>query len=288
MTFHKLDLDYQKRFREYLKKCPQVTSDYTFLNLWGWQGVYNLSFWFEEDLIFIKEGDDSTFWGPIGDWKKIKWKEYASFLKGKVFVRVPEVLVDIWIKDFGEHMKVTEDRDQWDYIYSVKELIQLKGNKFHKKKNLLRQFEKKYEYKFVNLESKWIIEAESFQVDWCFYKDCENKDILINENMVILNVLDNWDKLEGVLGGGLVVDNKIIAYTIAEPIDDRMLVIHFEKGCPTYKGVYQAINNIFLKMCAKDFKYVNREQDLGDKGLRQAKLSYNPCCFLKKYRVNFL
>jgi hypothetical protein len=82
-----------------------------------------------------------------------------------------------------------------------------------------------------------------------------------------------------------VVDEKMIAYTIAEALDDDSIVIHFEKGCPNFKGVYQAINQMFLERCCQGFKIVNREQDLGDEGLRKAKLSYNPVAFLKKYTV---
>jgi len=82
-----------------------------------------------------------------------------------------------------------------------------------------------------------------------------------------------------------VVDEKMIAYTIAEALDDTTVVIHFEKGCPNFKGVYQAINQVFLAQCCQGFQIVNREQDLGDEGLRKAKLSYNPVAFLKKYRV---
>lgn len=77
----------------------------------------------------------------------------------------------------------------------------------------------------------------------------------------------------------------MIAYTIAEALDESSIVIHFEKGCPLFKGVYQAINQIFLEQCCQGFQTVNREQDLGDEGLRKAKLSYNPVAFLKKYRV---
>lgn len=287
MKFDVLSLDDQKLYKEYLRLCPQKTSDYTFLNVWGWQKVYNLGFFWDENFIWIKDIGKGAYWAPVGDWSKVNWQDYKAFLKKKLFLRVPEVLKNLWHREFESDIEIIEDRDQWDYIYSVKELIELKGNKFHKKKNLLNQFKRKYHYRFVELDNKWLLEAESFQVDWCFYKDCENKEILINENMVILTVLDNWDKIDGVLGGGLVVDDKIIAYTIAEPADETTLVIHFEKGCPTYKGVYQAINNIFLENCAQDFEYVNREQDLGDKGLRKAKMSYNPCCFLKKYKVYF-
>ena len=62
--------------------------------------------------------------------------------------------------------------------------------------------------------------------------------------------------------------------------------IHFEKGNTDSKGVYQAINQLFLEHSAKNFKIVNREQDLGDEGLRKAKESYNPHHMVSKYTLS--
>ena len=78
----------------------------------------------------------------------------------------------------------------------------------------------------------------------------------------------------------------MVAYTVAERLDKDTLLIHFEKGNPEYKGVYQAINQMFLANLTDEFTIVNREQDLGDEGLRKAKLSYNPFNFLRKYKVS--
>ncbi|MFZ0484981.1 MAG: phosphatidylglycerol lysyltransferase domain-containing protein, partial [Desulfobacterales bacterium] len=72
---------------------------------------------------------------------------------------------------------------------------------------------------------------------------------------------------------------------IAEQLSQDTIVIHFEKGNPDYKGAYQAINQMFLEHNGEQFDFVNREQDLGDEGLRKAKLSYHPVDFVKKYRV---
>jgi len=77
----------------------------------------------------------------------------------------------------------------------------------------------------------------------------------------------------------------MVAYTIAESLTKDTLVIHFEKGNQDCKGVYQAINQMFLEHSGNKFEWVNREQDLDNQGLRKAKLSYNPVNFLKKYRV---
>ena len=70
---------------------------------------------------------------------------------------------------------------------------------------------------------------------------------------------------------------------MAEKLGANTLVIHFEKGNPDYKGVYQAINQMFLEHFGNPDILVNREQDLGDAGLRKAKLSYHPVDYLKKF-----
>jgi hypothetical protein len=82
-----------------------------------------------------------------------------------------------------------------------------------------------------------------------------------------------------------MVDQRMVAYTVAEPLTDDTVLIHFEKGDTEFKGVYQAMNQMFLENSAANFTYVNREQDLNDEGLRKAKLSYLPTEFLKKYRI---
>ena len=82
-----------------------------------------------------------------------------------------------------------------------------------------------------------------------------------------------------------MVDGKMVAYTVAEALTPQSIVIHFEKGDTQFKGVYQAINQMFLAHSARDFLTVNREQDLNDEGLRKSKLSYNPMKFLNKSRM---
>ena len=96
-------------------------------------------------------------------------------------------------------------------------------------------------------------------------------DILSAENQSISRIFTNWDQLSGTLGGAILVDGAMAAYTVAEGLTDDTVVIHF--------------NQMFLAHSADHFALVNREQDLGDPGLRKAKLSYHPLKFLQKYRV---
>ncbi len=187
--------------------------------------------------------------------------------------------------NLGNNLTIEEERGNWDYLYHTIDLIELKGKRFHKKKNLLNQFRKKYDYTYVNLEYEMIAKALAMQTDWCTWRDCESSDMLAAENRAIEKILKGWRNLTGLGGGAVMVDGSMVAYTVAERLTRDTLLIHFEKGNPEYKGVYQAINQMFMANLTDEFIIVNREQDLDDEGLRKAKLSYNPMDFLRKYKV---
>jgi uncharacterized protein len=102
---------------------------------------------------------------------------------------------------------------------------------------------------------------------------------------VIQKALARWEMLDGLLGGGIEVDGRLVAYTVAEPISTDTVAIHFEKGNPDIIGAYQAINQMFLASLPQNMVQVNREQDLDDPGLRKSKLSYHPSGFMKKFTV---
>ena len=284
--FAPVSLDGQEEYNRLLAKCSQKPSDYSFVNLWGWGREYGLEWSFQDGCVLLRQTVPQTlYWAPVGNWERIDWRKVlGSVPAGTCFIRIPERLKLIW-EGLSPSIQVEECREHWDYLYDVAELTELKGRKFHNKKNLLNQFLRDHEVTFVTLDEKTVECALVLQTDWFLWRNSENDQTLEAENRAIVKVMHDWSRLGGLVGGGLVVDEKMIAYTIAEALDDDSIVIHFEKGCPNFKGVYQAINQMFLERCCQGFKIVNREQDLGDEGLRKAKLSYNPVAFLKKYTV---
>ena len=128
----------------------------------------------------------------------------------------------------------------------------------------------------------------NMQTEWCRWRDCESSEALLAENDAVARVLAHWNDIPGLSGGIIRIDEVPVAYTLAEPLNDDTLIIHFEKAAGGIKGVYQAINYLFCNDEGAKFTYINREQDLGDEGLRQAKLSYNPVDFSKKCAVTVL
>lgn len=288
LNYEPISLDRQKEYHASLKGCPQLlTSDFSFANIFGWAEHYGLEWAFHKDLCFIRQTTPEVIhWAPIGPWEKHNWKSCCTMRASKTFTRVPEELAKLWQQSYGTEIDITENRDHWDYVYSVDELTALKGKKFHKKKNLLNQFKKKYLFEYESMAPECVEEVLEMQDEWYkWYEENNPSEALKAENHAITRVLHNIDQIKGLMGATLRVEGKVIAYTLAEPLQEDTLVIHFEKGDIRYKGVYQAINQMFLENDATDYTHVNREQDLGDEGLRKAKLSYNPTFFLKKYEA---
>jgi hypothetical protein len=285
-----LSFDRMPAYLDLLNRCNSRASDYSFANLWGWATHYELQWRFDGTLCWIRQKRPfPANWAPVGPWTEVEdWSKAPETAPGALFIRVPHALADIWSAALPGRVDIEDTRDLWDYLYLSSELCTLPGNRFHKKKNLLKQFMKTYEYDYSPLSEACVETVLDMQAEWCRWRDCESSESLQAENDAVARVLTAWDKIPGLCGGVIHVDDVPVAYTLAEPLGDDTMVIHFEKAAPCLKGGYQAINYLFCNDAGKNAVYVNREQDLGDEGLRQAKMSYNPTDFFRKCSVRML
>lgn len=285
--FEPIRLEQQRDYAQVVAATPQTPSDYSFTNLWGWAGEYGLEWAWSEGLVWIRQQlPTPAYWAPMGDWAAVDWPSVlTSFEAGARFIRVPQQLQEIWEQQLPEHLTVNETRGQWDYLYAASDLARLSGNRYHKKKNLVNQFKRKYTYSYLPMNAEMVAKALEMQTDWCVWRDCEAHETLAAENRVIERILGRWQQLEGLTGGAVLVGDQLACYTIAETTADDSLIIHFEKGDPEFKGSYQAINQLFLEHQAGPGTLVNREQDLDNPGLRKAKESYHPVDYIRKNEV---
>lgn len=290
-SFEAVALGRQSRYLERLEACPVKASDYSIVNLWGWSSFYGLEWSFDKDMVWIRQTRPAVrYWAPVADWGAIPdlYTRIRDELgRGTPMIRVPEDLLSLLAGAAGEDLETEELRDQWDYLYALPDLANLPGNRFHKKKNLLNQFKKKYDFDYLPLDDTLVEKVLDMQTNWCTWRDCEAEEALDAENKAISRVLAAWGSFLNLKGGALLVDGEVAAYTIGERVAADTMLIHFEKGSPGYKGIYQAINQMFTAHIEWDCQWVNREQDLGNEGLRKAKLSYNPSGFIKKHSLCF-
>lgn len=279
------------RYTSYWEHTPHHSSDYTLTNQWFWREFYGLQWNFNGGLCWIRQtrqidgSDYYMYWAPIGDWYAVDWYIIPEFDSGLVMSRVPEELCILLQDIFPDRIHIEETPGQWEYIYATEELSSLSGRRFDSKRNHLKKFFKLYGEDYRAIGDENIQALIELQIDWCKWRECDKSPSLKAEGNIICDVLMSWGMFPSLLGGTLYNNNELLAFSLGEVLDDQTIVVHFEKGRPGIRGVYQAINNCFVRYECKNYEFVNREQDLGEEGLRKAKQSYHPIKFLKKNRV---
>lgn len=173
------------------------------------------------------------------------------------------------------------NRDYSDYIYNAEDLINLPGKKYHSKRNHISRFSET-EYLFEKMTDENILECIVMNDEWCKLYGCFDNKELERERLAVLKAFKYFNELD--FDGALIkIDDKVIAFTIGEKGWGNNYVVHVEKAFSNIQGAYPMINREFVRLVCKDYRYINREEDLGNEGLRKAKLSYYPEIILDKY-----
>ncbi len=177
---------------------------------------------------------------------------------------------------------IESDRDNFDYLYLRSELATLSGKKFHKKKNHVNAFELSYpDHSLKALDRTTRADALAVLEYWVSLEE-RPEDTDYRAAKEALELMEQFE----MTGLVLYVDGVPVAWTLAEMVaGGRIAAVHFEKARTDYRGAYQYINYAFAQYLPESVEFVNREQDLGDEGMRQAKMTYRPVGFVEKYRV---
>ncbi len=252
-------------------------SEFTFANIFLFRETHNYRVsLLDDDLIVIlgKDGITPFFMLPFGTPAAAVLERLFQDYNG--IKCVPENR-KAFFSDLG--YAVVEDRDNFDYLYLRKELSELSGRKFHKKRNLIKAFLDTHAYVARPLLEEYLKDALRILEDW------REEHGTLGDYFAAREALEkSWDLQ--LCGGIYYVEDRPVAYTLGEELaGGTSFVIHFEKAVSGYKGLFQLINKNFASVLPEKYETINREQDLGDDGLRQAKHSYKPSGFVKKYRV---
>jgi hypothetical protein len=186
---------------------------------------------------------------------------------------------------FPGRFEYKKRRDGFDYVYSLEKLISLSGRKLHAKRNHINYFKENNLWAFEPITSNNLSECWKMSEEWYCTNDYSVDPGLKNERKVVSRCFEYYSEL-GLEGGILRSDGRIIAYTMGEVLNHDTYVIHIEKAFADIRGAYQMINREFallIKERHPHIVYVNREDDMGDIGLRKAKMSYHPDRMEEKY-----
>lgn len=285
MNFKKIELADAGILQPFLIGTNELTCELSFVNLLLWQPLYNNCYCIEDGILYLKSYDDNivTYSLPFGD-LKTGFEEIAKH-SGTPYP-------DIWAQEgprfqkfkelYGKYYDIYESRNEFDYIYNSLDLINLSGKKYHSKRNHISSFSKQFDWHYEDITTNNIDLVKECAKIWYEQNSARMDDELKTEMHGVDIMINNMQTLN-IKGGAIVIDNKVVAFTLGSPINEKIYNIHIEKALEDFETAYTVINREFAARNLNDYKYINREDDLGIEGLRKSKLSYKPEIILPKY-----
>lgn len=292
LNFEPINADNILIAADYFKYKTSRTSDYTIGAMYMWREFYNTHYTIYDDMLLykVKFLNRTSFTIPVGSGSLPKAmdaiKEYCRANDLPLwFCTVPEESLPVLVNDYQGNIPGTPSRDWADYLYQAEDLADMAGRKFSGQRNHINKFKKLYpNYSYQRITSENLTKISDFLID--FAKNHGKEATLAQEELKrTLELLPFLEKFK-LPGGFIEVDGVIIALAIGEVVNDT-LYCHIEKANRDYPGSYQMIVKEFSSDIrnAYGIKYINREEDVGDEGLRTSKLSYHPIQLLDKYCV---
>ncbi len=260
--------------------------DYNFINLYIWGDIFKTRWRLQDGRLWIYNGYDDLMLLPVG--KSLSLPELVSVSdqllqsgKSGNFVLVDQDFVAN-NPELNRFFDLQTDIDNGDYIYLSQKLVHLRGNKLNKKRNLIAQFVNQYpHYTSQPLQASDMSACLALAEKWCQQRNCLELDF-VHETSALKKALVDFSELE-LQGLKIMLGAELCAFSIFSPLNGNMADVHFEKFDPLIKGASQVINWETAKFLSEKYQYINREQDLGSEGLRQAKKSYNPEYIVSAY-----
>ncbi|MEI6502262.1 MAG: phosphatidylglycerol lysyltransferase domain-containing protein [Armatimonadota bacterium] len=267
-------------------------SELTFTNLYIWRHAYGAMLTRFDEVVCVlswrSDPEDSFLLPPLGAGASVEHVRACLDLLRQEghdpkLCRTEQSTLDrLGVSE--QEFQIEADRDDWDYVYCVPDLIDLPEDRYPEKARHVKQFSKRFKYEYRPITPELVPACQELQDLWCDDKHCDLYSSLRAEARAVKEILERLEELN-VKGGAILVNNRVQAFALGEPLNDDTVVIHIEKASPDLHGAFQVINQEFLRHEWADWQYVNREQDVGDPGLRKAKESYLPVRMIEKFTV---
>ena len=291
LSFKAITIEDKETISSYTLNSSLQNCDFAFANMCSWQFLYDSEYAVSDGFLFIRfyieDKKRLAYMLPVGqgDLKNaidILEKDIVAMDHPLLILGITQESKENIENLFSGKFTFLQERNYFDYIYLREDLATLKGRKFQHKRNHANKFKKTYSYSYLPITPDIIPQCMEVEKIWCkanFNED--DKEALEQENRSMLFSMQNFEKLN-LIGGSIIVDGKIIAFTYGSPINNNTFGIHVEKADVSYEGIFSVINQEFAMRIPEQYTFINREEDLGLPGLRQSKLSYNPVLLLEK------
>lgn len=293
LDFKPIQVKSAARLRKYYSQCTYRLCEYSVGVKLMWRQHWHPEFAESSGCLVVR--NHSSHLGSIFD--------YPVPLPGEGDIDAALDEIDAWCVEHGtapvfgvvpaeerEHLMerypytvVDNDRLWQDYLYRAEDLITFAGRRYSGQRNHINKFRKLY----PEAAYRELTEADSEAVEafWEEFHQIFNKeDALAKKELCYARKLMRQVGKRWVKAGAIELDGKLLAISLGEICGDT-LVCHIEKGLPQYEGVYPAMVQSFAAAHGEGLRWINREDDAGDRGLRTSKLQYLPAFLGAKVRL---
>lgn len=296
LEFKAVELEDIDRISSYTRMYGENSCQHSPVSMYSTFEKYGDSFCIENDLLYIlrsKLCDDTyrVYLAPIGADKTAGFsrilEDASSYGKKVLFFTLTEDSMNILNSIFPNRFNITERRDLAEYVYSTEIMSQFSGSKFSEYRRRIRKFGKLYgeRARVAQITKSDFEEIITFEAAWVqAISEPDTSQALELEKKMIANQLAHFDELH--LSGVIIrLDGQVKGFTYGTPISDSCFDGIIQKGDRSVRYVYKVLTQEIAKLCLSDNQFLNTEEDLGLKGLRESKLSYGPSYLIKKYVV---
>lgn len=294
--FTPLELGHRAEIAARLRDYRPVTSELTFTNLFMWRFHYRPHWCLHERhllVVFRPEEPEGFALPPIGPPSRaaatrdvLQWLTDSGARRPRVERADRRLVAEIEAESDGGRLPllVKADRDQFDYVYRTDALARLSGRSYAPKRRHVERFQRGHPVVYELLATEHVDSCLSVLDEWCRQRRCEEDPDLEADRRATHEAVVHHEDL-GLTGGVILRDHEVQAFSLGEMLNDQTAVVHVEKANPAIPGCFAVINQEFARHAWPTVPYLNREQDLGQPGLREAKLSYRPLRLVEKFTV---
>ena len=293
IPFHRATISDKALYESHLMACPERGCEYSFSNLFFW-GRQEIAFLHGCVVFFSHFYGRTVYPFPIGSGDKRAAleaiiedsRERGIPCRISGMTEADRANLEAW---FPEKFSIRQARDNFDYVYELDALADLKGRKLQKKRNHFNRFRASYpDYRVEPIGCNNLSRIQHMVNDW--YVDRRQIDPdgdYLLESLAMAKAFRHYDALD--MDGICLLDgDRVVAVTMASRLSQDTLDVHFEKALDDVPGAYNAVNCEFaryIRLKFPEIRYLNREDDMGLEGLRTAKLSYMPDHMIEKYKA---
>ncbi len=286
--FKQLELADKELVSSCLYNAEPELSELGFASLYSWRGFCKTCWCIADGLLlFLEQGEDGSryFLPPVGAsvspaivrelllWLKERFPDVETTIERAGYLTTAEL---------DDRFIVEPQPEHFDYLYRRTAIAGLQGTKLRGKRSQIRKLEDYNGYRTDRLLKEHLPGCRRVNQEW---QEWRGKRADSDEADAVSVCLDNFEQLQ-LEGTVILIDGRIEGFSVSERLNSNTMVVHFEKASPRYPDLFSALIWQSCNQYDEEIEWINRAQDKGLPGLRQAKRSWNPTRMIEKFRIS--